>query len=420
MYEITRLPNGLTVATMEMPHMASVSLGVWVGVGGRYEPAAISGASHFIEHLLFKGTRTRSAREISQAVEGIGGYLNAFTSEENTCFYAKARHDHFDVLLEVLTDMFLHSVFDPQEMEKERGVIKEELAMSLDQPAQHVQELLNEIQWPDQPLGRPLTGSDQTIESITREQLRAYQKRNYVAATTVVAAAGHLAPTRVLKAVADVLSGFRAGAKPRYQPVTWSQRAPVVRLVTKPVEQTQIALGVRTCSRHDERRYGLRLLNAILGENMSSRLFQHIREDHGLAYNIYSSLSFFDDIGDLVVSAGLETKNLAKTLTLVAEDLKEMTEKPPGAAEFSRARDYVIGQIDLSLENTESHMMWMGEQLLGYGDILPPERVKQRLAAVTPAEVMAIAREFLRPERFNLALVSPLKKDRGLARHLTW
>ena len=199
MYQVTRLQNGLTVATAEMPHMASVSLGLWVGVGGRHEPKELSGISHFIEHMLFKGTRKRSAEEISQAVEGIGGYLNAFTEEENTCFYAKACADRFDDLLGVLTDMFLNSVFDPQELNKERDVIKEELAMYLDQPHQHVQELLNETLWPDHPLGRSLTGTVETIESLSRRQMIHYQDENYIAATTLVVAAGNIRHRQVVR-----------------------------------------------------------------------------------------------------------------------------------------------------------------------------------------------------------------------------
>src|SRR5580704_14396009 len=178
MYKVTRLENGLTVATAEMPHMASVSLGIWIGVGGRYEPEPLSGVSHFIEHLLFKGTKRRSAREISQAVEGIGGYLNAFTSEEHTCFYSRARHDRFEELFDVLTDMFLHSTFDPAEIAKEREVIKEELAMYLDQPQQYVQELLNATLWPGQPLGRSITGTKKTLDAITRDALLDYQRKN--------------------------------------------------------------------------------------------------------------------------------------------------------------------------------------------------------------------------------------------------
>src|SRR5205823_10204078 len=192
MYQISRLKNGLTVATAEMPHMASVSLGLWVGVGGRYEPAPLNGVSHFIEHLLFKGTRKRSAKQISQAVEGIGGYLNAFTGEESTCFYSKGRHDRLEQLLDVLLDMFLHSIFAPGEIDKERDVIKEELAMYLDQPQHHVQELLNATMWPEHPLGRSLTGTEKTIDALSRSQLVGYQRENYVAATSLVIVAGNL------------------------------------------------------------------------------------------------------------------------------------------------------------------------------------------------------------------------------------
>src|SRR5260221_4497409 len=181
MYQVTRLKNGIAIATAEMPHMTSVSLGLWVGVGGRYEPAEVNGVCHFIEHLLFKGTKRRSARRISQDVEGIGGYLNAFTSEELTCYHSKARHDRFDELLDVLTDMFLNSRFDPEEIDKERSVIKEELAMYLDQPQHRVQELLSETLWPDHALGRPLTGTERTLDYLTRPRLVEYQRKNYVA-----------------------------------------------------------------------------------------------------------------------------------------------------------------------------------------------------------------------------------------------
>jgi predicted Zn-dependent peptidase len=188
------------VATVEMPYMTSVSLGIWVGVGGRYEPAAANGVCHFIEHMLFKGTKKRSARQISQDVEGIGGYLNAFTSEEMTCYHSKARHDKFDDLLDVLADMFLNSRFDPADIAKERSVIKEELAMYLDQPQHRVQELLNEILWPDHPLGRPLTGTEKTLDALNRSALVDYQRSNYIAGRTIIAAAGRLTHGQVVKA----------------------------------------------------------------------------------------------------------------------------------------------------------------------------------------------------------------------------
>jgi predicted Zn-dependent peptidase len=420
MYQFTRLPNGLTVATAEMPHMSSISLGLWVGVGGRYEPARLNGVSHFIEHLLFKGTRKRTAREISQAVEGIGGYLNAFTSEENTCYYSKARHERFDELLDVLTDMFLNARFAPADINKERGVIKEEWAAYQDQPQQYVQELLNQMQWPDQPLGRPLTGTDQSLDLISRADLTRFHRAHYVAAGALVAAAGNLSARDVTRSVARFARHFTPGRRAHFAPAAANQAEPRVRLATKATEQTHLALGIRTCSRHDERRFALRLLSTILGENMSSRLFQTVREERGLAYNIYTALSFFDDVGDMVICAGLEPRHLRQVLRLIVKELRGLTERPPAAGELRRARDYVLGQIDLSMENTENQMMWLGEQLLSYGKVFPPAEVKQRLTEVTAPQIRAVARDFFRPERLNLALVSPLKSDRGLARLLEW
>ena len=419
MTRLTRLPNGLTIVTAEMPHMASVSLGLWVGVGGRHEPAELSGASHFIEHLLFKGTRKRSAKQISQDVEGIGGDLNAFTGEENTCYYSKARHDKFTDLLDVVMDMFHNSKFARVEIDKERGVIKEELAMYLDQPQQHVQEILNATLWPDHPLGRSLTGTEQTLDGLTRERLLAYQRSHYVADAAIVAAAGRLKHEQVVRAVTRFARHFHRGERPQFLPVSGEQITPRVNLFTKQTEQTQLALGIRTCSRHDERRYALRLLNTMLGENMSSRLFQVIREDRGLAYSISSGLSFFDDVGVLNISAGLDTENLPVVLKLVARELRRFIKTAPTAAELRRARDYVIGQIELSLESTTNQMMWLGEQLLAYGKITPPVEVEKRLRAVTPGQIRAAARDFFRPERLNLALVSPLKRDTRLVDLLT-
>ncbi len=418
MFNVTRLPNGLTVATAEMPQMASVSLGLWVGVGGRYEPAHLNGVSHFIEHMLFKGTRKRSARDISQAVEGIGGYLNAFTGEENTCFYSKARHDRFAELLDVLTDMFLNSTFDPGEIAKERSVIKEELAMYLDQPQHHVQELLNQTLWPDQPLGRPLTGTEKTLDALGRAALVQFLRANYVTSATLVTAAGNLKHRHVVNAVARIAPRFPAGKRPSFSPSENHQPAPRLRLHTKATEQTQLALGIRACSRHDDRRFALRLLNTILGENMSSRLFQLVREERGLAYSIYSAPSFFDDTGDLVISAGLDTDKLPQTLKLIMRELRRLTITPPGAAELRRARDYAIGQLELGLESTENQMMWLGEQLLGYGKVISPAEIKRRLSAVTAHQIRAVARDFFRPERLNLALVSPRKSTADLLRLL--
>lgn len=414
MYQVTRLSNGLTVATAEMPHMTSVSLGLWVGVGGRHEPKELNGISHFIEHMLFKGTRRRTAEEISQAVEGIGGYLNAFTEEENTCFYAKACANQFEELLGVLTDMFLNSVFDPREIDKERDVIKEELAMYLDQPHHHVQELLSETLWPDHPLGRSLTGSVGTIECLTRRQMLDYQEENYVSAATLIVAAGNIRHRQVVQAAEARARHFPRGKRRVFQPFDRIQDRPRLAHVTKDTSQLQMSLGIRTCSRHDERRYALRVLNTILGDNMSSRLFQVLREEHGLAYSIHSSLVSFDDVGALTISAGIETDKVRQSLRLMMRELKRLTERVPTAAEIRRAREYLVGQLDLGLEGTENQMNWVGEQLIAYGRIIQPAETKQRIADVKPAEVRSAARDFFRPERMSLAIVSPLKSTKGL------
>jgi len=416
MYQITRLKSGLTVASIDLPHAASVSIGIWVGAGGRFETREISGVAHFIEHLLFKGTNKRTAREISQAVEGLGGYLNAFTSEEQTCFYAKAHHDHFREVLEVLTDMFLNSKFDPQEIQKERNVIKEELAMYLDQPQQYVQEMLNETLWPDHPLGYPLTGTPKTLDRIGREQMLGFMKSNYLAANTLIVAAGKVAHASLVAEIKKIEGRMNCGLKPTALPVRSEQKATRVRHLKKKTEQTQVALGIRTCSRFSELRFPLRLLNTILGENMSSRLFQSVREEHGLAYSVYSSPSFFEDTGVLTVSAGLETARLRKALTLIVKELKLLRTALVSPGELRRARDYVIGQMDLSLENTENQMMWIGEQLLGHGKVFTPDEIKQKLRAVTGGEIRRVAVEFFRPERMNMALISPLEADPTLER----
>ena len=413
MHRLTRLPNGLTIATAAMPHMASVSLGVWVGVGSRYETADQSGASHFIEHLLFKGTRQRTAREISEEVEGLGGYLNAYTSEDHTCFHARARADRFPALLDVLMDMFLASRFAPADIAKERAVIKEERASYRDQPQHLVQDLLNKSLWPGHPLGRAIEGTPRSLDGLNRARLLAFFRTNYVASSTVIVATGKLTHSELVRAVTPFAKHFPAGPRPVCEPVSElaSTSAPSarVRLHTKATEQTQIALGIRAVSRHDERRFPLRLLNALLGECMSSRLFQCLREDRGIAYDVHSSVSSFADCGDLSIYAGVDDDKLDQVLRLITAELRRLTLKAPSAAEVRRARDYVIGQFDLALEGTEPHMAWLGEQLIGHGKLIPAAHTRERLAAVTPAQIRAAACDIFRSDRLRLALVSPLK-----------
>lgn len=408
-YEVTRLANGVTVATAEQPHMASVSLGLWVTVGSRHEPEALNGACHFIEHMVFKGTRSRTARAISQEVEGLGGYLNAFTTEENTCYHARAPHQSLDQLLEILVDMAVRSRFTPTDIVKERGVIKEEIAMYLDEPGQHVQELLNELVWPNHALGRPLAGTEAVLDRMDRRQLMRFHESSYVGPAILIVAAGRVTHRELLRSAKRHARSFANRPVPPSEPVDDRQDTHRVGLFTKATEQTQMALGIRVCNRHDERRFALRLLNTILGEIMSSRLFDVIREQHGLAYSISSSLGLLDDTGLLTVSAGLDAENLPRVIQLTMREMRRLKERAPGPAEMRRVRDYALAQFELGLESTENQMTLLGEQLIGYRRAPNPREIKRQLAAVTGAQIRACAAEFFRSRNYNLALVSPLK-----------
>jgi predicted Zn-dependent peptidase len=417
-HEVHRFDNGVTVATASMAHMASVSVGLWVGVGGRFESIECHGASHFIEHMLFKGTGRRTAHEISQAVEGVGGYLNAFTGEENTCFYAKARPEHFEHVFGVLMEMFLDSNFDRSEIEKEREVIKEELAMYQDQPHHLVQDVLNETMWPDHPLGRPLTGTPKSLDQLGRKELLAFRAEKYVAPVIVISVAGNIDHRRVVKAVGRSVRKMAAAKRPKFAQADSNQAQPSIRFVAKETSQLQLALGIRVCCRHDERRFALRLLNTLLGENASSRLFQVLREDHGLTYCIHSGISHFDDVGCLTISAGLDPSDLSKTMDLLVAELRRLVERAPTVKELRQARDYLIGQMEIALESTENQMMWLGEHLLGYGKVISASEIKTRLWEVRPAQVRQMAREFFQPHRVSAAVVSPLQSAPGIEKQL--
>ncbi|HTD66972.1 MAG TPA: pitrilysin family protein, partial [Candidatus Limnocylindria bacterium] len=326
----------------------------------------------------------------------------------------------FGDLIDVLVDMFLNSRFSPADILKERDVIKEEIAMYRDQPAQFVHDLLHETLWPNHPLGRALTGTEKTLDNIRRSELLAFFQTNYAAPNTLLVVAGPLRHAEVLRVVKKFAGKFRPGRKPAFVPVGTKQSAPVVRLHTKQAEQTQIALGIRACSRHDERRFALRVLNAIVGESMSSRLFQILREDKGLAYSVYSSWAFLEDTGAMTISAGLDHGDLEKALRIIVRELRGLSEKPVGNGELRRARDFVIGQMELNLESTESQMNWLGESILAYGKIVTPAEAKDRLSNVTTSGLRGAAREFFQPSRLNLALISPREKEGRLSELLAW
>lgn len=392
--------------------MESVSVGIWVGVGGRYETKRLAGISHFIEHLLFKGTPRRTARQISQEVEGIGGYLNAFTGEETTCYYAKASHRHLDKLLDVLADMYQHPKFAVADINKERGVIKEELLMYRDQPDHYVHELLTETLWPGHPLGRSLTGTTESLDGINRALLQDFKRQKYIAANTVVAIAGRCRHDDIMDRVEKVLELSHNGRAPRCEPARDAQRSSRLKFLSRSVEQTHLAIGIRAVSRQDPRRFAMKLLSVILGENMSSRLFQTIREQHGLAYSIQSSTTYFADTGALIISAGLDAKRLHKALRLVLRELKNASPRPPSAIELRRAKDYAIGQMRLGLESSSNQMMWLGEHLLAYGFIQSPDEIERKLEGVTADEIQEIAATLFSDKRLNAAVITPSKDER--------
>jgi predicted Zn-dependent peptidase len=401
------LPGGLRLACAPMSHMESVAVGFWTGVGGRHEPEAVCGISHFIEHMLFKGTRRRTAMQISAAVDGIGGYLNAFTGEESTCYYAKASWRHLDTLLDVLADMYRNPRMAVAEIDKERQVIKEELLAYRDAPDQHVHELLIETLWPGHPLGRLLTGTEESLAAIDRAGMLDYKQRHYTASNTVVTVAGPVNHDEVRVKLLKRLHLPPGKGRPAAEPVSHRQTCAQVRTVTRPIEQTQLAVGVRGVSRHDPRRYALRLLSVILGETMSSRLFQVVRERHGLAYAIQSSTTFFDDTGALAVSAGIDTRRMERAASLILREMTRMTERPPSEAELRRAKDYTVGQMLLGLENTTSRMTWLGEHLLAFGKVVTPEVVMQHVEAVTAVDVRNVASELFADNRLNVAIIGP-------------
>lgn len=410
-YRLTKLPNGARIASIEMPYMKSVSVGFWAGIGGRHETAQHSGISHFIEHLLFKGTKRRTAKKITESVESLGGYLNAFTTEDHTCYYAKAASQHLPHLCDVLADMYLESRFEPSEIEREREVIREEILMYRDQPAQHAQELLTETMWPGHPLGRALTGTVESIGRLKRDQLLGFQRRHYNGATTIITVAGPVDHDRVVGLLRPMLAGLPRGRSPRFLRSRPEHGAARLSLFTQETEQTHLAMGFPAFGRSDERRFALKLLSVILGENMSSRLFQKLRERHGFCYCIQSSMVTLADTGAIHIAAGLDAANLEKAVRLILRELQNLCEKAPSRSELKKAQDYTIGQTFMGLESTSNQIMWMGESLLAYNRVLCPLETERKLLAVTPADIQRVACHCLNRARLAVAIVGPVKGE---------
>jgi predicted Zn-dependent peptidase len=405
---VSTLANGLQVATCAMPSSQTAAIGIWSAVGSRHESAQLNGISHFLEHLLFKGTRSRTARQISEEIEGVGGDLNAFTDEERTCFHAAASADHLPRMTDVLADMYQNSLHDPLEMERERGVIMEEIDMVRDEPAQYVHELLSAETWKGHSLARPITGTRKSLASITRKDLVHHAQSHYCGSRTIFTAAGAVDHEKVVALVSKLLGklprGHR-GASRRAQKVPLPHAAPRIFVESRPSQQSQVALAFRGVGATDSRRHAASLLHVILGGNMSSRLFQELRERCGLCYSISSSLSAYSDCGSFDISLGLDGGNVLKALRLILKECRRIAGKGPSTAELRRARDYTIGTSRMALERAATQSYRLGSSLLSHGRIIPPEEVYETLSKVTVAEVRAVAEQILIPHTLSLTMV---------------
>lgn len=410
----TQLASGLRIVTEQMSGARSSSIGVWVGVGSRDETAATHGASHFLEHLLFKGTDERSALDISIALDAVGGEFNAFTSKEYTCFHARVLSDDLPLAVDVLGDMITGSTFTDHDVEAERTVILDEIAMHDDDPDDVVQNLLAELAWgPGTALGRPIAGTDASIEAMTPAQIRRFYKRHYVPANTVISIAGAVDHGAAVKAVRKAFArhGWLDGdAAPAASRGTGTRRRPKVGTgaaeVSRPFEQVNLVIGREGVTRDDDRRYALGVLNTALGGGTSSRLFQEVREQRGLAYSIYSFASQYADSGIVGVAVGCLPDRTDEVLAVVREQLDTIARDGITADELARGKGQLVGGMILGLEDSGSRMMRLGKNELVHGEVLGIDEVIERIEAVTLDDVRAIAADvFGRPEL--LAVVGP-------------
>ncbi|MBN3038860.1 MAG: insulinase family protein [Candidatus Omnitrophica bacterium] len=415
MYKKTILKNGLTIATRYMPNRDSVSLGIWIKVGSRYEQVKINGISHFLEHLLFKGTARRSCEQIKQSIEGIGGSLNAFTSEETTCYLAKVPAKLLSKALDVLWDMVLNATLSGEDIEMERRVILEEIRMYKDLPSHYVTDLLSESLWPGQPLGLNIAGETKSVSHIQRKDLTGYRDHFYRLNNIVVVVSGNVSHKQVLEECKRHISCAKRGKIKKFVKVRQAQAGPRLKLQVKDTEQAHLALGVHGLARTHPDRFCLRLLHVILGANMSSRLFQQVREERGLAYEINTAIKLFQDTGAFIVHAGIDNRRLVEALEVILGQLSQMKTTKVAEEELKRAKEYYIGQLTLALENTAEQMLWLGERIVCGGRLLSLQEVIKRIKRIDAADITDLANKIFINSRLNLALIGPVKnKDKEM------
>ncbi len=410
MYDVITLPSGAQCVAAPMPQAQSVSIGIWARVGGRYETPAHAGASHFLEHLLFKGTKRRDYRQIKEAVEGIGGSMNGFTSEEFTCYLVKVPAKHASLGLDVLADMVQHPLLKRTDVDRERQVIIEEIRMYNDQPAQQVHDLFNELLWPRHPLGTSISGTPQTMARLHRTHVVRHQARYYRPSNLVVSIAGACDTEALWRQVRQALPGRATPEQPSYRPaVPIGGRGPHAKFLEKQTEQTHLCLGMSSLPRFHPARYTLDLLNVVMGGNMSSRLFNEVREERGLAYEIGTHVRRFHDAGAFVVTAGTEPKNAARAVQVVVRELRRVRRSLISEQELARAKEYYAGQMLMGLEETMDHMLWIGEQVAARHQPIAQEEVLQAIDRVTRQDIRRIAQRVVRDRQLYLAVVGPLK-----------
>ena len=409
--QITTLSNGLRVVVTPMPTAQAAAISFFVGVGSRHEVPRTNGLSHFIEHMLFKGTERRpTAPEISEAIEGAGGALNAFTSREVTCYWNNLPYERVETGVEVLADMLLRSLLDPAELERERPVVQQEIRRSHDSPGSKASELLSTATWGDQPIGWPVAGTIDTVQGVTREDFLAHLAEYYTAANSVLSIAGNVDPDAVV-ALAEREFASMATGKPAVTPPVEDGRPPLAEdyLAIEPreIEQTNIALAVHGIGRRDPDRFAIDIMNTALGRGMSSRLFKEVRERRGLAYSVGSGSTRYQDAGTVSISAGVTREQQEEALEVIVGELRRLVDEPMSAEELNRTKDYAAGSFRLSLETPMSFAQRWGAQLLHDGVLESADVTVEGLRAVTTEDVQRVATRLFGAPQFSLAVVGP-------------
>ena len=399
------LPSGLRLVTEAMPHVRSITAGVWVTRGSRHETDGESGVAHFIEHMLFKGTTSRSAQDIAQTIDSIGGQLDAFTAKEHASYYIKVLDEHLPIALNLLSDMVLRPSLVPEDITKEQSVILEEIKMVEDAPDDLVHEMFSQRFWAEHPLGRPILGTAETISGFSRGGLRDYFSRTYVASNVVIAAAGHLEHERLRDSVAEAF-----GDLPRRTAVGTTEPPAITpglfeRL--KNIEQSHLCVGTPAYPQAHVERHAVYVLNTILGGSMSSRLFQHIREERGLAYAVFSNLTTYSDAGTITVYAGCANDKVGEVIELTLAELRQLRDEEVPAAELRRAKDHLKGSLMLSLENTSSRMAHLARQELYFGRHFTLDETLASIEAVTAEDVQRVAVDLFLDSGLVATVVGP-------------